>query len=120
MKKGLRWSCLVAGAAVALLSSWPVSVLRAAMSKLVEPSEQGELRGGRVYKQNDIKKRSKMEHELLERLIQGKQMIGELDCLVRGRLVNRDIKKNQDSILLPVMIYGHETWMAIEGGFIKD
>lgn len=33
---------MVTGAAVAVLSSWPVSIMRAAMSKLVEPSEQGE------------------------------------------------------------------------------
>lgn len=33
---------MVAGAAVAFLGSWPVSIMRAAMSKLVEPSEQGE------------------------------------------------------------------------------
>ncbi|KAG0723304.1 Proton-coupled folate transporter [Chionoecetes opilio] len=41
----LAWNdaTVFSSAAVALLGSWPVSILRAAMSKLVEPSEQGKL-----------------------------------------------------------------------------
>lgn len=41
----LAWNdaTVFSSAAVALLSSWPVSIIRAAMSKLVEPSEQGKL-----------------------------------------------------------------------------
>lgn len=41
----LAWNdaTIFSSAAIALLSSWPVSTLRAAMSKLVEPNEQGTL-----------------------------------------------------------------------------
>ena len=52
-----------------------------------------------------------MEGEIKERAVKGRQVVGSLSRIMRGRNVSVDVKKGlRDSIVLPTLTYGCETW----------
>ena len=47
-------------------------------------------------------------------------MIGELGGVLKGRMVSQEVKKSlRDSVLLPTLTYGSETWSMREGEMSK-
>ena len=56
-------------------------------------------------------KHGSMEGEIKERAVKGRQVVGSLSRIMRGRNVSVDVKKGlRDSIVLPTLTYGCETW----------
>ena len=56
-------------------------------------------------------KHGSMEGEMRERAVKGRQVIGSLSRIMRGRNVSVSVKKGlRDSIVLPTLTYGCETW----------
>ena len=56
-------------------------------------------------------KHGSMEGEIKERAVRGRQVVGSLSRIMRGRNVSVDVKKGlRDSIVLPTLTYGCETW----------
>ena len=52
-----------------------------------------------------------MEGEIRERAVKGRQAIGTLGRIMRGRNVSLNVKKGlRNSIVLPTLTYGSETW----------
>ena len=52
-----------------------------------------------------------MEGEVRERAVKGRQVVGSLGRIMKGRNVSVDVKKGlRDSIVLPTLTYGSETW----------
>ena len=52
-----------------------------------------------------------LEGEVIERTVQGRCVIGSLVRVMRGRIVSMDVKgRLKNSILLPTLMYGSETW----------
>ncbi len=67
-----------------------------------------------------ICKHGKMEGEVQERTLQGRKVIGELGRVLRGGMVSHEVKKSlRDSVLLPTITYGSETWSMREGEMSK-
>ena len=65
-------------------------------------------------------KYGKMECEITERKLQGRKVIGELGCILKGRTVSQEVKKSlRNSVLLPTLTYGSETWTASEEDLAK-
>ncbi len=53
-----------------------------------------------------------MEGEIRERAIQGRKVIGSLGCVMRERIVSREVKKAlRDSIIVLTVGYASETWV---------
>ena len=56
-------------------------------------------------------KHGSMEGEIKERAVKGRQVVGSLSRIMRGRNVSVDVKKGlRDSIVLPTLTYGCESW----------
>ena len=56
-------------------------------------------------------KHGSMEGEVRERAVKGRQVVGSLGRIMKGRSVSVDVKKGlRDSIVLPTLTYGSETW----------
>ena len=52
-----------------------------------------------------------MEGEVRERVVKGRQVVGSLGRIMKGRNVDIAVKKGlQDSIVLPTLAYRSETW----------
>jgi len=52
-----------------------------------------------------------MEGEIRERAVKGRQVVGSLNRIMRSRNVSLEVKKGlRDSIVLPTLTYGSETW----------
>lgn len=65
-------------------------------------------------------KYGKMESEIKERKMQGRKVIGELDSILKGRMVSQEVKKSlRNSVLLPTLSYGSETWTASDEDLFK-
>ncbi len=58
-------------------------------------------------------KHGEMDREIRqrERAVKGRSVIGSFTKVMKGRNVSMEVKRGlRDSILLPVFIYGSETW----------
>ncbi len=59
-------------------------------------------------------KHGEMEGEVRERAVKGRSVIGSLAKVTRGWNVSMEVKRGlRNSILLPTLTYGSETWMWI-------
>ncbi len=53
-----------------------------------------------------------MDGEIRERAVKGRSVIGSLARVMKGRNVSMEVKRGlKNSILLPTLTYGSETWM---------
>ena len=58
-----------------------------------------------------ISKYGGMDEEIKERTVKGRQAIGTLNTVIKNRKVSMEVKKGlRDSIVLPTLTYGSETW----------
>ncbi|MEL7177812.1 MAG: reverse transcriptase domain-containing protein [Pseudomonadota bacterium] len=58
-----------------------------------------------------LSKYGDMEKEVKERVMQGKRVDGTLESIMRNKKVGLNVKKGlRDSIVLPTLTYGSETW----------
>ena len=56
-------------------------------------------------------KHGSMEGEIRERAVKGRQVIGSLGRIMKGRNVSMDVKRGlRNSIVLPTLTYASETW----------
>ncbi len=52
-----------------------------------------------------------MEAEIRERVMRGRNVVGSLAGVMKGRIVSMDVKRGlRNSILLPTLTYGSENW----------
>ncbi len=52
-----------------------------------------------------------MEGEIRERTVKGRQVMGDLERVMKGRNVSMEVKRDiRNSIILPTMSYTSETW----------
>ena len=52
-----------------------------------------------------------MDEEIRERVVKGRQAMGTLNAIMKNRRVSMEVKKGlRDSIVLPTLTYGSETW----------
>ncbi len=59
-----------------------------------------------------LSEHGEMEGEVRERAVKGRSVIGSLARVMRGRDVSMEVKKGlRNSIFLPTLTYGSETWM---------
>ena len=76
------------------------------------------MEGAKLEEVNEFKylgsvlcKYGSMEGEIKERAVRGRQVIGSLGRIMKGRNVSMEVKKGlRDSIVLPTLTYGSETW----------
>ena len=63
-----------------------------------------------------LNKDGSLGSEVEERVKQGRKVSGALKSVTRNRNVNVKVKKTlHDSVLMPTMLYGCETWTLLEG-----
>ena len=63
-----------------------------------------------------LSKHGDMEGEVRERVMKGRSAIGSLERVMKGRNVSMEIKRGlRNSILLPTLTYGSETWTWNKG-----
>ena len=56
-------------------------------------------------------KHGEMEGDIQERVVKGRNVIGSLARIMKGRSVSMDVKRGlRNSIVLPTLTYGSETW----------
>ncbi len=56
-------------------------------------------------------KHGRMEGEIGERTVKGRQVMGALERAMKGRPVRRAVKKEiRNSVILPTLSYASETW----------
>ena len=56
-------------------------------------------------------KHGTVEAEVRERAMQGRKVVGAVGSVMKGRCVSMDVKRGiRDSVLLPTLTYGGETW----------
>ncbi len=59
-----------------------------------------------------LSKHGEMEREVRERAVKGRNVIGSLARVMKERSVSMEVKRGiRNSILLPTLTYGSETWM---------
>ncbi|KAK3893161.1 hypothetical protein Pcinc_003002 [Petrolisthes cinctipes] len=76
------------------------------------------LRGERMEEVKEFKylgtvmcKHGSMEGEIRERAVKGRQVIGSLGRIMKGRSVSMEVKRGlRNSIILPTLTYASETW----------
>ncbi len=63
------------------------------------------------YLETIVCKHGSMEGEMRERTVQGRQVIGALERVIKGRHVSMEVKMSiRNSIILPILSYTLETW----------
>ncbi len=51
------------------------------------------------------------EGEIRERAMQGRKVIGSLGCIMNGRSVSTEVKRDlRNTVIVPTLTYASETW----------